>query len=193
MVSRPVFGVALIVPAPTNDTTPVTAGSRSTISRHLGLQRGQARDGDALRRLGHRDQHAGILLRQKPLRHDDIEPDRADQRRRADQQHQALVPQRPVQACGDSRASSASKPASADARDAARVLLASPGAACRPHIIGVRVSETTADTTTATDSVTENSLNSRPTTPVMNSSGMNTAISDTVSDTMVKPICAAPR
>ena len=32
MVSRPVLGVALIVPAPTNDTTPVTAGSRSTIS-----------------------------------------------------------------------------------------------------------------------------------------------------------------
>ena len=31
MVSRPVLGVALIVPAPTNDTTPVTAGSRSTI------------------------------------------------------------------------------------------------------------------------------------------------------------------
>ena len=63
----------------------------------------------------------------------------------------------------------------------------------RPHIIGVNVSETTADTTTETASVTANSLNSRPTTPVMNSSGMNTAISDTVSETMVKPICAAPR
>ena len=63
----------------------------------------------------------------------------------------------------------------------------------RPHIIGVRVSETTADTTTATESVTANSLNRRPTTPVMNSSGMNTAISETVSETMVKPICAAPR
>ena len=59
--------------------------------------------------------------------------------------------------------------------------------------MGVRVSETTADTITDTASVTENSLNSRPTTPVMNSSGMNTAISDTVSETMVKPICAAPR
>ena len=30
--SRPVLGVALIVPAPTNETTPVTAGSRRTIS-----------------------------------------------------------------------------------------------------------------------------------------------------------------
>ena len=63
----------------------------------------------------------------------------------------------------------------------------------RPHIIGVSVSEITAETTTETDSVTANSLNSRPTTPVMNNSGMNTAISETVSDTMVKPICAAPR
>ena len=32
MVSRPVFGVALIMPAPTKDTTPVTAGSRATIA-----------------------------------------------------------------------------------------------------------------------------------------------------------------
>ena len=67
------------------------------------------------------------------------------------------------------------------------------GRSIRPHIIGVSVSEITAETITATDSVTENSVNSRPTTPPMNSSGMNTAISDTVSDTMVKPICAAPR
>ena len=32
MVRRPVFGVALIVPAPTKDTTPDTAGSRSAAS-----------------------------------------------------------------------------------------------------------------------------------------------------------------
>ena len=32
MVSRPVLGVALIEPAPTNDTTPLTASSRSAIS-----------------------------------------------------------------------------------------------------------------------------------------------------------------
>ena len=66
------------------------------------------------------------------------------------------------------------------------------GRSSRPHIIGVSVSDTTADTITATDRVMANSPNSRPTTPVMNSSGMNTAISDTVSETMVKPICAAP-
>ena len=63
----------------------------------------------------------------------------------------------------------------------------------RPHIIGVSVSEITAETITEVLSTTANSLNNRPTTPVMNSSGMNTATSETVSETMVKPICAAPR
>ncbi len=60
------------------------------------------------------------------------------------------------------------------------------------HIIGVTVRETTAETVTATDSVTANVLNSRPITPVMNSSGMTTAISETVSEMMVNPICADP-
>ena len=43
-----------------------------------------------------------------------------------------------------------------------------------------------------TDSVIANSLNSRPTTSPMNSSGISTAISDTVSEMMVKPICSEP-
>src|SRR5262249_23057741 len=38
-----------------------------------------------------------------------------------------------------------------------------------------------------------NSRNMRPTRPVMNSSGMNTAISETVSEITVKPISLAPR
>ena len=62
----------------------------------------------------------------------------------------------------------------------------------REHIIGVSVSETKADATTATLTVTANSRNSRPMMPPMNSSGMNTAISEKVIDTMVKPICPAP-
>ena len=45
----------------------------------------------------------------------------------------------------------------------------------------------------AKTSVTENSRNSRPTIPPMNSSGMNAAISETEIDTTVKPICLAPR
>ena len=43
-----------------------------------------------------------------------------------------------------------------------------------------------------TDSVTANSLNSRPTTSPMKSSGISTAISDTVSDTTVKAIWLEP-
>src|SRR5258708_1347045 len=62
----------------------------------------------------------------------------------------------------------------------------------RAHIIGVSVSDTMAETTMATDSVSENSRKSRPTMPRMNRSGMNTAISDTVSETMVNPIWRAP-
>ena len=49
-----------------------------------------------------------------------------------------------------------------------------------------------AEATTAMVSVSANSLNMRPTRPVMNSSGMNTAISDIVSDMTVKPISLAP-
>ena len=44
----------------------------------------------------------------------------------------------------------------------------------------------------ATLSVTANSRNSRPTMPPINRIGMNTASSDTVIETIVKPICSAP-
>ena len=40
--------------------------------------------------------------------------------------------------------------------------------------------------------VTANSRKIRPTTPPMNSTGMNTATSETVIDNMVKPISRAP-
>ena len=62
----------------------------------------------------------------------------------------------------------------------------------REHIIGVSVSDTIAEMTTAIVKVSANSRNMRPTRPLMNSSGMNTAISDTVSDMTVKPISRAP-
>ena len=58
--------------------------------------------------------------------------------------------------------------------------------------IGVRVSDTTAEIIIVTASVTANSRNSRPTTSPMNSSGISTAISEMVSDTMVKPISPEP-
>ena len=62
----------------------------------------------------------------------------------------------------------------------------------REHIMGVSVSETTAETRIVTLSVTANSRNSRPTMSCMNSSGINTATSVMVSEMMVNPICSAP-
>ncbi len=58
--------------------------------------------------------------------------------------------------------------------------------------IGVTVREISAEMATAMDSVAANSRNMRPTRPPMNSSGMNTAISDRLMETTVKPICFAP-
>ena len=62
----------------------------------------------------------------------------------------------------------------------------------RPHNEGVRVSETIADTAMAAHSTTVNSRKNRPIMPLANSSGMNTAISEAVIDTIVKPISRAP-
>ncbi len=58
--------------------------------------------------------------------------------------------------------------------------------------VGVSVSEMKAEMTMVTARVIANSRNSRPTTSPMNSSGISTAISETVSDMIVKPICSAP-
>ena len=63
----------------------------------------------------------------------------------------------------------------------------------REHIIGVVVSDTSSDISTATESVTENSRNSRPTMPPMSRIGMNTATSDRLIDSTVKPTSRAPR
>ena len=59
--------------------------------------------------------------------------------------------------------------------------------------MGVRVSETTAETRMVTLRVTANSRNRRPTISPMNNRGISTAISEMVSEMMVKPICAEPR
>ena len=60
------------------------------------------------------------------------------------------------------------------------------------HIIGVSVSDTTAEMRIVMLRVMANSRNRRPTTSPMNSSGMSTAMSEMVRDRMVKPICSAP-
>ena len=62
----------------------------------------------------------------------------------------------------------------------------------RAAIIGVKVSDTSAETMIVAVTVIANSRNSRPISPDIRNSGMNTAISDALIDTMVKPISAEP-
>ncbi len=59
--------------------------------------------------------------------------------------------------------------------------------------MGVVVSETTIDTRMAAAMTTANSRKNRPTMPPMNQMGTNTAISDRLIDTTVKPISREPR
>ena len=62
----------------------------------------------------------------------------------------------------------------------------------REHIMGVSVSDTKAETRMVTARVMANSRKRRPTTSLMKRSGISTAMSETVSDMMVKPICSEP-
>ena len=62
----------------------------------------------------------------------------------------------------------------------------------RLHSIGVRVSDTKPETSIATLIVTANSCSNRPRMPLMNSTGMNTAASDSVMEMIVKPISREP-
>ncbi len=56
----------------------------------------------------------------------------------------------------------------------------------------MRVTETSPETMIATEMVTANSRSNRPTTPCRNSTGMNTATSETVIETIVNPTSAEP-
>ena len=60
------------------------------------------------------------------------------------------------------------------------------------HIIGVVVSEMARDTRIATESVTANSRNNRPTIPPIIRIGMKTATSEMLIESTVNPISLAP-
>ena len=62
----------------------------------------------------------------------------------------------------------------------------------RLHSIGVKVSETNPEIRTAAVITTANSRNSRPRMPPISSTGMKTAASERVIETIVKPISWAP-
>ena len=59
--------------------------------------------------------------------------------------------------------------------------------------MGTSVSDTKAEATMASETITANSWNSRPITPGMKKIGMNTATSDTLIASTVKPTSRAPR
>ena len=133
---------------------------------------------------------SGVLHREKTLRHDDVKQHRQNQRPRRDQQRRRLMLQHPLQRspvkCDDSLEHAL--------RQLEEPALLGFGLwrSNREHIIGVSVSETTAETRIVTLRVMANSRNSRPTMSPMNSSGISTAISEIVSDMIVNPICSAP-
>ena len=62
----------------------------------------------------------------------------------------------------------------------------------REHSIGASVSETSAETAIDAVTVSANSRNRRPMMPPMSSSGMNTATSERLIDSTVKPISREP-
>ncbi|MND44847.1 hypothetical protein D3C80_356960 [compost metagenome] len=62
----------------------------------------------------------------------------------------------------------------------------------KAHRVGARVSETTTEIRMVEVAVRANSLNRRPTTPPMNSNGINAATREKLIETTVKPISPAP-
>ena len=74
---RPLLSVALAPSTPMNDERPVTSGSsRMTCAGGL-LALGHRRERHRLRRLGDRLDRAGVLHREEPLRHRDVEHTRS--------------------------------------------------------------------------------------------------------------------
>ena len=89
-------------------------------------------------------------------------------------------------------ASSAPNPRSSQAAGPRGAAFASGRRSSSAHRVGVSVSETAVDMAMATATVTANSCSNCPTTPPISSNGMNTAISETEIDRMVKPTSPAP-
>ena len=145
------------------------------------------------RRLGDAEDDAGVLHREEALRHDDVEQ-RPCAASVADARPAASASGAAAPTAASGRSSSIDDVRTARSERATGGPARSSGAcrSSRAHIIGVSVSETTAETRIVIASVTANSRNSRPTMSPMKSSGISTAMSETVSETIVKPICSAP-
>ena len=165
-----------------------TSGSSSTRCAAACCSSRHARVRHVLRGFDARLQLAGVLGREQALGNHDVQQHRQRQRRPAPPAASAAGAPAPIAASGRSARSRGRRSAARAAPSRSRRPSAC-GLSQRADIIGTRVSETTAEIRIVIASVTANSRNSRPTTSPMNSSGISTAISDTVSEMMVKPIC----
>ena len=195
---RPELSVGLVPSTPTNERQALDVGIVQDGVGERALALAHRLEGNALRRLGDGLDQAGVLDREEALGDHDIEQRPSARRCRPRSAGSAAGGGTPRSGSGRRRRSScrtSARPAPRP-RDApaVRPSAAWPGRWRRSwaHIIGTRVSETTAEIRMVTESVTANSLNRRPTTSPMNSSGISTAISDTVSDTTVKAIWPEP-
>ena len=158
---------------------------------HLLLQLEHRLERDVRRRIGEADDQAGIVLREIAVRRLDIELDRDGDGGEEHEQGEARGGAARRRACARSRAIVRDSMASTMRSSQVAFGLGASLTKCA-QIIGVTVSDTKVEITIAKVSVSENSRNTRPTTPSMNSSGMNAAISDRLIEITVKPICRAP-
>ena len=166
-------------PPPTLLLKPATSGSFATIVGDLQLVAHHLVEADALHRLGADVEAPLILARQEALRHEREQVTGADQQRDR-HRHRHDVEAQARRAASSRRARS--QPRRTSARSRCRTtpcFCVCGGFRKRLHSIGVRLIDTKPDTRIATPIVTANSCSSRPTTPPMNSTGMNTAASDT--------------
>ena len=161
MNMRAMFSDGLQPLEPTKPTTPLTAGSCVTMAASSFCRSAMAAKEMSCARLGLAEDEAGVLLGKQALGNRHVKPAGQDDQRDGRQQGERLVAQHPAQA------------AVVDAQLRVEGILAhlvQPAAfrasrrRCRKraHITGVRVSETKADMTTATVTVTANSRNSTP-------------------------------
>ena len=161
MNMRPRLTEAFQPPPPTEEPTPATAGSASTIVERLLLQLHHRLEGDVGRGARAAEDQAGVVLREIALRRLDVEPHR--ERDGRERTPAASARGAAARRCRRARVGARSAAPSTrfdDAVEPASPSGSAPRATKCAQIIGVTVSDTTVETTIAKASVTENSRSS---------------------------------
>jgi hypothetical protein len=147
---------------------------------------------NALVRAHEAEQAPGVLLREKAFRHHGVKIEVQRDRRREHHDDQQRVAQRPAERHAIATDERVVPPGAQPRPAAGRFFFGGSARRIRAHIIGVVVNEMTSETRIAIESVIENSRNRRPTMPPISRIGMNTAISDSVIESTVKPTSRDP-